>query len=145
MTAADNYDTDVYAWTLQNAALLRAGRLGEIDALNIAEELESMGKSIRHAVRSRLAVLMAHLLKWRHQAEKRSRSWQNTIRVQRLDIAELLADNPSLKSMPAATLDQSYAKARLLAAADTGLDESRFPEHCPFTVEQVLSDDYWPE
>jgi hypothetical protein len=61
-----NYDQDFYAWTMHNAQLLREGRFNEIDRTNIAEELESMGKSQKRALNSRLTVLLAHLLKWRH-------------------------------------------------------------------------------
>lgn len=90
------HDRDFYAWTLQQASLLREGRLSEADIVHIAEELESMGASERRELTNRLAVLMAHLLKWQFQPELRGNSWRNTIDVQRYDVKELLEENPTL-------------------------------------------------
>ncbi len=139
------YDQDFYAWALMNADLLRQGRVSEVDVEHIAEELEAMGKSQKRALHSRLAVLVAHLLKWKYQPEKHSRSWKSTIKVQRLGIRDLLKENPSLSAMLEDGLAESYEKARLLAEADTGMDESDFPARCPFQVEQVLDPEFWPE
>ena len=83
------YDKDFYQWTLYNAELLRQGKITEIDIQNIAEELESMGKSQKRELISRLAVLIMHLLKWQYQPEKRSHSWIETINEQRRQIVEL--------------------------------------------------------
>src|SRR3990172_2106222 len=91
------YDTDFYQWTFHNAELLRQGKLTEVDVQNIAEELESMGKSEKRELINRLAVLIMHLLKWQYQPEKRSHSWIETINEQRRQIILLLEDNPSLK------------------------------------------------
>ncbi|HLB99535.1 MAG TPA: DUF29 domain-containing protein, partial [Acetobacteraceae bacterium] len=91
------YDRDFYAWANEQAALLRAGRLAEADLENIAEEIESMGRSEKRELNSRLRVLLMHLLKWRHQPMLRSKRWSNTIAAQRDDIVDHLADNPSLK------------------------------------------------
>jgi hypothetical protein len=91
------YERDLYAWATRNAALLRAGRWAEVDRMNIAEELESMGRSERRALGSRLAVLLMHWLKWRYQPERRGRSWRATIREQQRQVARLLVDNPSLR------------------------------------------------
>ena len=142
---AEAYELDFYAWAMKNAELIRAGRLEEIDADNIAEELESMGKSQKRALASRLVVLLAHLLKWQYQPESRSRSWKNTIKVQRLDLGELLDESPSLRPSLQETMASAYTKARLLAARDTGLDETELPEGCPFTLEQAMDPDYWPQ
>ena len=141
---AETYDLDFYAWALRNAELIREGRLSEIDAEHVAEELESMGKSQRRALSSRLIVLLVHLLKWQYQPDKRSRSWKNTIKVQRLDLRELLDENPSLQPSLQEAMVRAYMKARLLAASDTGLDETELPEDCPFTLEQAMDSEYWP-
>ena len=107
LKSATLHDRDFYAWTLQQAVLLREGRLSEADIDHIAEELESMGASERRELINRLAVLMAHLLKWQFQSELRSNSWRNTIDVQRFDVKELLEENPSL----VANLNERMAKA----------------------------------
>jgi hypothetical protein len=142
---AETYDLDFYAWAMRNAELIREGRLSEIDVENVAEELESMGKSQRRALSNRLIVLLAHFLKWQYQPDKRSRSWKNTIKVQRLDLRELLDENPSLQPSLQEAMVSAYTKARLLAASDTGLDEMEFPEDCPFTLEQAMDSAYWPQ
>src|SRR5713226_8402736 len=97
MVAKDLYDRDFFEWTQCNAALLRAGRFDQADVEHIAEEIEDMGKSERHELENRLLVLLAHLLKWRLQPERRGRSWRATIRVQRNGLLRLLRKMPSLR------------------------------------------------
>jgi hypothetical protein len=92
------YDRDFHAWAQEQASLLRSGRLSEADVNHIAEEIESMGKTEKRELVSRLTVLLLHLLKWRYQPERRGRSWEATIRVQRGLLADHLTDNPSLKA-----------------------------------------------
>lgn len=138
------YERDLYAWATRNAALLRAGRWAEIDRMNIAEELESMGRSERRALGSRLAVLLMHCLKWRYQPERRGRSWRATIREQQRQVARLLADNPSLRPELPILMADAYIDAVLMAIAETGLEETLFPETCPFELEQLMSErDGW--
>lgn len=139
------YDDDFFAWTAEQARLLRGGELSQIDVENLAEEIEDMGRSLRHELRSRLAVLAMHLLKWRYQPEHRSRSWAGTIRVQRGEIADLLEESPSLRPMIAASMVKTYSRAVAKAVAETGLPETAFPADCPFTPEQILSEDFLPE
>lgn len=139
------YDTDFYAWANQQAALLRAGRLGEADIANIAEEIESMGRSEKRELISQLAVLLMHLLKWRFQPGMRGKSWRLTIEVQRLEAAEHLADNPSLKSQMNEMLQKAYRRARLEAARETSHDSSTFPASCPWSYDEIIDDTFWPE
>jgi hypothetical protein len=139
------YDEDFFAWTMEQARLLREGALSEIDVENIAEELESMGKSNRRELRSRLIVLLMHLLKFRFQADRISPSWRITIRHQRDEINALLADSPSLRPMVAEMLAGLYEKARQDAIDETGLPAAIFPPECPFTPEQILSESFLPE
>jgi len=139
------YEEDFYLWTVEQARLLRSGELSAIDAANIAEEIESMGRSDRRELKSRLIVLLAHLLKWRHQPEARSRSWSSTIREQRQQIELVLEDSPSLRSTIAQILDQTYDIARERAAEETGLAEATFPDACPFTPDELLSRGFLPE
>ena len=143
--SATLHDRDFYAWTLQQAALLREGHLSEADIIHIAEELESMGASERRELTNRLAVLMAHLLKWQFQPELRGNRWRNTIDVQRFDVKELLEENPTLVAKLNERMERAYSKSILLAVRETGLSKQMFPPLCPFTTEQLLSEDYWPE
>jgi hypothetical protein len=140
-----DYEEDFYAWTIDQARLLRSGELAAIDAANIAEEIESMGRSDRRELKSRLVVLIMHLLKWRRQPAARSRSWSATIEEQRLQIEGVLAESPSLRPTTAAMLPEAYVIARARAIAETGLADDLFPNVCPFTPEDVLSAAFLPE
>ena len=142
---AVEYEEDFYAWTVEQARLLRSGELSTIDAANLAEEIESMGRSDRRELQSRLAVLMMHLLKWRFQPSARSRSWSATIEEQRLQIEQVFAESPSLRPLAAGMLPQAYAIARARATAETGLADDIFPTLCPFALEEVLSRSFLPE
>ncbi len=139
------YDQDFYQWTQHNAQLLREGKLAEIDILHIAEELESMGKRDKRELISRLTVLLAHLLKWQFQPQLRSKSWQLTVREQRLQIAKLLKDSPSLKPLlHQEGILEAYPDALDMASDETGLPLSTFPEVCPYSIEQLLDKTFYP-
>jgi hypothetical protein len=139
------YDEDFFTWAEQQARLLRAGELADIDALNLAEEIESVGKSLRRELRSRTILLIAHLLKWQFQPQFRSRSWAVTAREQRREIRGLLTDSPSLEAVVPLELAQLYKSARDKAAAETGISDTAFPAECPFSPEQILAEDFLPE
>ena len=139
------YDDDFFEWTQEQARLLRDGDLVDIDAENLAEEIESMGKSLRRELRNRLALLIMHLLKWHYQPAFRSRSWSATIAEQRRQAASLIGESPSLGSLLATELPAIYASAVTKASSDTGLAEASFPAVCPFTPDQILSEDFLPE
>ena len=138
---SDLYDADFYAWATEQAALLRAGRLHAADIAHIAEEIESMGRSEKRELTSRLSVLLTHLLKWDAQPVRRGRSWLLTIREQRREVAEVMDDNPSLRPLLPALLAEAYARALLAAQRETGLPESAFPAACPWTFEQAMQGD----
>jgi Domain of unknown function DUF29 len=131
------YDRDFFAWSLEQVKLLRAGRLAEADIEHIAEEIETMGRTEKRELISRLSVLLLHLLKWRYQPEKRSPSWEASVRVQRYGIEDHLDDNPSLRPLLPQALGSAYRRAALEATAETGLPETTFPKECPWTVEPV--------
>jgi hypothetical protein len=139
------YDTDFYAWANEQAALLRSGQLSAADIENIAEEIESMGRSEKRELLSRLAVLLLHLLKWQFQPSLQGASWRATIRIQRRDLARHLADNPSLRAKIDQAASDSYGDAVIGASVETGLSEQTFPVACPWTVDQILDADFWPE
>jgi len=141
---AELYDEDFYEWTRRSAELLRAGRFEQADITHIAEEIEDMGKRDRRELNSRIQVLLIHLLKWRIQPDKRSRSWERTIAGQRVKLEQVLDDSPSLRQKIAAGLRDNYAKAVHLAAIETGLTLDQFPAECPFTVEQILDPEFLP-
>ncbi|SRR5579883_1870181 len=143
-----DYEKDFYAWAIHNAKLLRAGKLAELsdaDIEHIAEEIESMGKSEKRELINRLAILIAHLLKWEHQPIRRSKSWELTIREQRLELIDLLEDSPSLKSELEKQVAHTYKKALLIAEKETGLDQKTFKKECPFSLKQILNQHFFPE
>jgi Domain of unknown function DUF29 len=146
-THAPLYDEDFYAWTQEQAALLRAKKWRELDYGNLAEELEALGKRDRRELEHRLEVLVMHLLKWRYQPERRERSrgWRSTIREQRRRLTRLLRDSPSLRSEVPALLDDGYPHACGKALDETRLPPETFPPTCPWTAVQVLDDAFWPE
>lgn len=132
------HELDFHAWALSQAAAVRDRRHADLDLDNLAEELEALGRSERREVESRLRVLLVHLLKARFQPEKLKGGRQAAIKVQRHDLARVLADNPSLRDWPAERLADEYQVARLLASVETGLPEQTFPEACPFSIDDVL-------
>ena len=134
------YEQDFYQWTIEQSNLLKAGALSQLDIENLIEEVESMGKSQKKELFSRMAVLLMHLLKWDYQTEHRSGSWKSTILTQRRELKFLLQDNPSLKRIIPDAVISVYSDSRLSAAAETGLSESDFPESCPYTVEQIMGE-----
>jgi hypothetical protein len=138
------YDQDFFAWSRQQAELLRAGDLAHADIEHIAEEIESMGRTEKRELISRLTVLLLHLLKWRYQPDKRGASWEASIRVQRNRLADHLDDNPSLKPLLSQALTSAYRDAALEAVAETGLPGATFPGACPWTAEQALDAGFWP-
>ncbi len=139
-----DYDTDFYAWTNEQARLLRAGRCSQLDLVHLAEEIEDLGKRERRALQSRLGVLLGHLLKWRYQPEYPYRkSWRATINTRRRSLIQLLDENPSLRPGLDGVIERACADGLDLAVAETPLDYDAFPERCPWSVDEILSD-HWP-
>jgi hypothetical protein len=145
MAKSDLYQRDFYAWAKEQASLLRAGKLAAADIEHIAEEIESMGRTEKRELLSRLTILMMHLLKWQFQPGRRGPSWEATITVQRRDLADHVADNPSLKALLPEVMAGAHGRAVLNAVAETGLPQSVFPEACLWTFEQIMSETFWPE
>ena len=139
------YESDFYAWANQQAALLRAGRLAEAEIENIAEEIESMGRSEKREFVSRLTILLQHLLKWQFQPGRRSVSWRLSIENTRLQLENHLKDNPSLKSQLDEVMRSAYRRALNDAVSETGFARTTFPADCPYTYEQAMHTDFWPE
>jgi len=140
-----SHDSDFYSWAMEQAALLRQGRLAELDVANLIEEVEDMGRSEMRELESRLAVLLAHLLKWRYQPSHRGTSWEATIREQRRKVYRVLVQNPSLKQNIDESLVEAYGDARLAAMRETGFKLHIFPVDCPWLFIDALDDSFWPE
>lgn len=138
------YQNDFYGWTQEQATLLKSGRLSELDIENLIEEVETMGRSEKRELNSRLLVLLVHLLKWQYQPSHRGSSWECTISVQRDDFSETLSENPSLKPQLDDILINTYRRAKKQAARETNLDKNTFPESCPWDLSQILDDDFYP-
>ncbi|MCB1821469.1 MAG: DUF29 domain-containing protein [Candidatus Competibacteraceae bacterium] len=140
----NTYHTDFYLWTQQQAALLRQGHFSQVDIEHIAEEIESMGRNDRRAMGSHLRNILMHLLKWQYQPKRRGTSWKSSINGGRDEVDVLLADSPSLQPQLPALIAEEYQRARRNAAIETHLALTTFPEHCPFTIEQITGD-WWPD
>ena len=139
------YESDFYAWAMEQAALLRARRFDRADVDNIAEEIESMGRNEKRELVNRLSVLLRHLLKWQFQPGFRSPSWQSTIREQRIRLRSHLTDNPSLKAKLNDTVVEAYELAVIGAASETGLPETEFPMSLPYRYEKATDAAFWPD
>ncbi|WP_016952627.1 DUF29 domain-containing protein [Anabaena sp. PCC 7108] len=136
------HDNDFYAWTQEQAHLLRTGQFHQIDFDYIAEEIEDMGRSQKRELENRLEVLIMHLLKWRFQPNLRSRNWQLTIKEQRLRLEKIISENPSLKTFLADSLDKTYQLVTISAERETGF--SSFPENCPYSLTEILTPEFLP-
>jgi Domain of unknown function DUF29 len=126
--AYPDYHKDGYGWAMAQAAIIRAGRLDSIDWENVAEEIESVGKSERSGVESALRVLMMHILKWEYQPNLRGTSWALSIKNQRQAYQDGMAENPSLKPELDAMRARAYRRSRIVAAQETDLPLSIFSE-----------------
>jgi Domain of unknown function DUF29 len=132
------YEQDFHQWTQQMAAVLRNGHFDQLDIENIAEEIESLGRSDRRELKSRLTLLLMHLLKWHYQPEQRSNRWRATITEQRIRILDLLSESPSLVNYFKSEVDRCYNNAKALAADETELMPTTFPQDCPYLLTEVL-------
>lgn len=140
------YEKDINAWAIEQARLLRAGRFDLLDIEHIAGEIEDLGKSEQRELASRMAVLMAHLLRWQYQIDRRGASWEKTIKAQRKEISYALDESPSLvpKLQEPRWLDMVWARAVAQAVSETGLDCC--PDECSWAIhDEVLNEAWLPE
>lgn len=135
------YEDDETAWLEQMADLVRERRIEEADLPNLAEFLSDMARRDRREVESRLAVLLAHLLKWRFQPPHQSGGWKATLEVQRYEL-ELLLRSRTLRNHAEATLAEAYAAAMRQAAAETAIPAASFPAECPYDLDALLRLDF---
>jgi len=136
------YETDTVLWAERQADALRRHAHNEIDWENVAEEIEDVGNRHRDRIKSRLATLCSHLLKWQFQPELRSGSWRGSIAENRNRIEQVTEDYSSLRSHPGNVLTKSYRAGRRVALAETGLTD--LPDACPWSIEQILDHGFWP-
>ena len=146
------YETDFYAWTQEQARLLDTRQFDALDIPHLVEEITSLGKSEQRELYSRLNVLLTPLLKLHYAALERPedlrrawRGWRATVTTQRLSMAKLLRENPSLRPIIPTELADAYAVARVEAAAALEMEDARMPETCPWRATQVLDANFWPE
>jgi Domain of unknown function DUF29 len=140
-----HYDSDFFGWTQEQADLLRSGSLEQLDITNLLEEVESMGRSEQRGLESHLKVLLQHLLKWKYQPARRGTSWLLSIKEQRKLTQKRLSDNPSLKSKLPELFADAYEVAILSAARETGIEETVFPKQCPWTLNKLMDNDFFPD
>ncbi len=138
------YDQDFYSWIYKNIDLLKQRKFSELDVDILIDELESMAKRDRRELTSRLMILIAHLLKWQFQPEQRSGSWQGSIDEQRIKIAKQIEESPSLKNQLNEGIKVAFPDALKLAIKETRLSSKIFPKECPYSIEQLLNEDFYP-
>lgn len=138
------YEQDVVKWSEEQAALLRQRDFSHLDIEHIAEEVEDVGKSEQRELMSHMVVLLAHLLKWEYQPERRGAIWEKTIKAQRIEIAFNIKETPSLKTRLENEAWQQVVWAKAVSAAVAETDLDIFPEESPWTMQQVLSNEFFP-
>lgn len=151
-TPPELYAQDFYAWTQEQATLLDARQFAALDIPHLIEEVLSLGQSEQRELYHRLTRLVEHLLKLHlaarflpHDFHRAARGWRNTVKAQRLELAKVLRANPSLRPTVPGELAEAYAVARLEADTALTLEEDVIPLVCPWSAEQVLDRDFWPE
>lgn len=140
-----SYETDFHQWIDEQTALLKAGQFDRLDVPHLIEEFESMSARERRELINRLAVLLAHLLKWQFQPERRCTSWRLTINEQRRQLELLIEDSPSLRQRFPELLERAYRNATRAALEETGFLRSPFPKQCAYSIEQIMDEGYWPK
>ena len=134
------YDSDFFKWIDTQVNLLKKGKLDKLDVKNLIEEIESLGKRERSALRSHIANWLMHMLKITYQPEKHTKSWNMSIANSKVEIEWLLKDSPSLHHVAKDIINESYKAARLKAAAQTKLDIEIFPKESPWKMKDILGD-----
>lgn len=138
------YDHDFYAWSHKQAGLIRDRRLAEMDADNVAEEIECLAKREKRELTSRLQLLIVLLLKWQFQPGLRSENYRSLVKLQRMEVAARLNDSPSLGEQLADLVAGAYPFSHRIIAIDTGFDIETFPKICPYTCGQIVAEDFLP-
>ena len=138
------YELDYVEWLESTSKHLKNREFESLDIENLIEEIETLSRSERREIESRLRILLMHLLKYKYQSTKRTNSWKYTIREPRLRIIKSFKDSPSLKNHFQTIFTETYNDARALASDETGLDIAAFPQDCPFDIEHILETEWLP-
>lgn len=133
-----HYETDYCKWTNEQVKFLKKGDFKKLDIENLIEEIESLGRSEKRALKSYLEVLLMHLLKCKYQPQEHSQSWDLSIKESRHKAWETLKENPSLKPKLGEIVLDAYFTARLKAAKETKLPEETFPNECSWTLKDLF-------
>jgi Domain of unknown function DUF29 len=133
------FESDETAWLEAMAELIRKGQFNALDYGHLSEYLTDMARRDKREVKSRLAILIAHLLKWSHQTDKQTGSWRATITVQQQELSDLL-ESELLRNYAVETLALAYADGVKQAVAETGLARKVFPKECPYTLDILLAE-----
>lgn len=136
------YDTDYVQWITTTVGQLRRKDYADVDWANLIDEIEDMARRERQALRSNLKILLLHFLKWQYQAEKRTRSWASSIVEHRQRLEEALETSPSLQPEFEKVLHKAYEAAVKKASVETGLSNKTFPAECPFTLAQIMDENF---
>ena len=139
------YEQDFCLWIETTANLLKEGQFSQLDIENLVEEIETMGRSEKNALESNLIVVFLHLLKWQYQPDKHSRSWESSILEHRRRIHKAIKNSPSLKPFLANVFAGCYQYGIKKASIETGLSLTVFPTEPPFTIDEILDEDFLPD
>ncbi|HBL13183.1 MAG TPA: DUF29 domain-containing protein [Cyanobacteria bacterium UBA11162] len=148
------YDRDWQLWIQQTIQQLQNHEFESLDIEHLIEELVDLGKSERNTLKSNLTILLAHLLKLMVQHDvpnSMKRSWYSSVLEHRQRVLNNLADTPSLKSFLVEAVEKAYPDGRKLAIKEGKLakdgvrvpEESEYPITCPFSIEQILDEDFY--
>jgi hypothetical protein len=138
------YEIDDYLWLEETIKLLKAKNLENLDLENLIEELESLGRNDLNKVRSLLRQIIIHILLleyWHDEYDRNHRHWQAEIIAFRDDLNNSLTT--TLKNKLVQELDHIYNVALKVVVQKTGLASNLFPDHCPYSLEQLLDDNWY--
>jgi hypothetical protein len=133
------YEEDLYLWANQQAEHLRRGDWSRLNALNLAEEIEDLGREVYTDLEGRFRIILLHLLKWDHRPHERARGWTASIEIQRIEVEDLLQESPSLRWRVPEAIAHGYHLARIEASGETDLDEDVFPNECPYSFDDIMT------
>lgn len=136
---AASYEVDFSAWSAAQAAALQEGRFGDLDIVNLVDEVESLGRSEYDAFVSAIEIVLVHMLKWDAQPEKRTPSWVASIVEHRRRVDRRLRDNPSFKARIQDAVQRAFEVATAKAAGETNLPLEAYPEQNPFDWDAITS------
>lgn len=137
---ASLYESDETGWLEWTADLVAQGRCDELDRENLSEFLRDMARRDKREVRSRLRILLTHLLKWEYQQDKQTGSWRATILTQRRDL-KMILESSTLRNHASEILAETYRDALEMAAVETMIAEEVFPCESPWSLDQLMDED----